>query len=298
MSVSGSIARVLWRLVLLSLLVGSAAHAAPRCAAMEVRAMTYNIRLELASDGVNGWPYRRKELIGQIRIIRPDIVGLQEVLPNQRRDINSALGDYEFLGVARDDGRDAGEYSPIGVRKSAFAIGRSGTFWLSQTPDRPSLGWDASYKRIVTWARLKHRKSGAAILVLNTHWDHQGLIARRESGSQIARWIAQNRRPGEHSLLMGDFNAPLTEPSMKILADAGLADSRTTAREILGGSVTFNNFQALPAENGQAIDHIMVGSDWRIRRHATIAQHINGRVASDHFPVVADLSLGEQAICP
>lgn len=296
MSVSGSIARVFRRLLLLALFVAPAAHAAPRC---DVRAMSYNIRLDLASDGSNSWPYRRNELIGQIEIVRPDIIGLQEVLSNQRRDMAAALPEYEFLGVARDDGRDAGEYSPLAFSKAEFAIGESGTFWLSPTPDRPSLGWGANYKRIVTWAHLTHRSSGSAILALNTHWDHQSVLARRESGAMIARWIAQHRRSDERVLLLGDFNAPLAEPSMKILTDVGLADTRATAREVLGGETSFNNFQTIPAEPSAAIDHILVDSGWRIRRHATIAQHVDGKVASDHFPVVADLTLVAQSSrCP
>jgi endonuclease/exonuclease/phosphatase family metal-dependent hydrolase len=296
MCVSGSFARAFRCLLLLAALIGSAAQAAPRC---NMRAMSYNIRLDLASDGTNGWPYRRNELIGQIEIVRPDIMGLQEVLSNQRRDLAAALPDYEFLGLGRDDGKDAGEYSPLGVRKAAFAIGRSGTFWLSPTPDRPSLGWGASYKRIVTWVQLTHRSSGSAILALNTHWDHESLLARRESGAMISRWISQHRRPSERVLLLGDFNAPLAEPSMKILTDAGLADTRATAREVLGGETSFNNFQAIPAKPSPAIDHILVDSSWRVRRHATIAQHVNGKVASDHFPVVADLTLAAlSSRCP
>lgn len=288
MSVSGSIVRAIRHLLLLALFVAPAALAAPRC---DVRAMSYNIRLDLASDGANAWPYRRNELIGQIEIVRPDIIGLQEVLSSQRRDMAAALPEYELLGVARDDGKDAGEYSPLGVSKAAFVIGRSGTFWLSPTPDRPSLGWGANYRRIVTWAHLTHRGSGSAILALNTHWDHESLLARRESGALIARWIAEHRRPGERVLLLGDFNAPQSELSMKILTNTGLRDTRATAREVLGGETSFNNFQAVPAGASAAIDHILVDTGWRVRRHATIAQHVDGKVASDHFPVVADLTL-------
>lgn len=293
MSVSGSIVRALWTLLLVALPGFALARA---CPPVEVRAMSYNIRLDLASDGTSAWPYRRNELIGQIEIIRPDIIGLQEVLSNQRRDMAAALSDYHFLGVARDDGVDAGEYSPLAISKAAFAIGQNGTFWLSPTPDRPSLGWDASYKRIVTWAHLTHR-SGAAILALNTHWDHQGLAARGESGAMIARWIAQHRRPGERLLILGDFNASLSEFSMKRLTDTGLADTRATAREVLGGETSFNDFQAIPTEQSAAIDHILVDSSWRVRRHATIAQHVDGKAISDHFPVVADLSLDRQSSC-
>jgi len=284
---SKSIAKALCALLILTL---PGAALARNCPPVEVRAISYNIRLDLASDGANAWPYRRDNLIGQVEIIRPDIIGMQEVLPKQRREIAAALPGYEFVGVARDDGKDAGEYSPLGIDKSEFQIVESGTFWLSPTPDRPSLGWDASYKRIATWARLRHRKSGTSVLALNTHWDHRGLVARRESGALISSWIARNRKPGDHLLLLGDFNAPLTEESMAALKSGGLVDSRSAASSATGGDVTFNGFQILPGDAARAVDHILVDPVWKVRRHATIAQHFDGRVASDHFPVVADLT--------
>jgi endonuclease/exonuclease/phosphatase family metal-dependent hydrolase len=135
-------------------------------------------------------------------------------------------------------------------------------------------------------------------MALNTHWDHQGMVARRESAGLMSRWIEQNRRPGERLLVLGDFNAFLSEPSMKALTDAGVIDTRATARQILGSEATFNNFQAIPSADAQAIDYILVDPRWIVRRHATIAQHVNGRVASDHFPVVADLILRREAVCP
>lgn len=265
--------------------------AAPKraCAPFELRAMTYNIRLDLASDGPNAWPHRRGELIGQIHMIRPDILGMQEVLPGQRREMIAALPDHHLIGVARDDGRDSGEYSPLAIRRTEFAIGGSGTFWLSPMPDRPSLGWGANHKRIVTWARLTHRSSGTRLLVLNTHWDHESLDARRESASLIGRWIAKHRRPNDGVLLLGDFNAPLSEASFAPLLAQGLRDTRATASLVLGPEDTFNAFAIMP-QKGRSIDHILVGQGLTVRRHATIAQHVNGRVPSDHFPVVADLA--------
>jgi endonuclease/exonuclease/phosphatase family metal-dependent hydrolase len=261
-----------------------------RCAPLDVRVMSYNIRLDIASDGANRWLNRRNELIGQIEILRPDIFGLQEVVPSQRRDIAAALTEYELVGVARDDGRDSGEYSPLGISRSAFQVQDSGTFWLSPTPDRPSLGWDAGYNRFVTWARLRHRSTGTRLLVLNTHWDHRGRVARRESAALIGRWIDQHRKSNERLLLLGDFNAPLPETSMTLLTNRGLYDSRLASEKPpLGSETTFNNFQPLPPRS-QAIDHILAGKEWSVRRHATIAQHVDGRVISDHFPGLADLA--------
>jgi endonuclease/exonuclease/phosphatase family metal-dependent hydrolase len=250
--------------------------------------MSYNIRLDLASDGANAWPFRRRELIGQIEIVRPDIIGLQEVVPGQRSDIAGALRGYAFLGVAREDGKEAGEYSLLGVDEAKFRVLESGTFWLSPTPDLPSLGWDAGFKRIVTWARLRHRKTATPVLVLNTHWDHRGVVARQESAGTIGRWLDAHRRKGERLLLLGDFNAPLSEQSMRLLAERGLRSTREAAESVLGTATSFNGFQAIPPER-EAIDHVLVGEEWTVRRHATIAQHVGGRAISDHFPVVADV---------
>ena len=292
MFVSGNVAKAAGLLVLpLVLLALPIAATARSCPAAEIRAMTYNIRLDLVEDGANAWPYRRNELIGQVELLRPDVFGMQEVVSNQRRDMMAALPGFAFVGVGRDDGKDAGEYSPLGIRKAAFRVGSSGTFWLSPTPDRPSKGWDAAYTRIATWAHLAHRASGASVLALSTHWDNEGLVARREGAALIARWIAANRRPGEHVLLLGDFNATMAEDSLKQLTDAGLVDSRAVAREVLGGSTTYNDFKPLPAADEAPIDHIMVGPEWRVRRNATVAYHVSGKVPSDHFPVVADLAL-------
>lgn len=273
---------------LLLFLPATAGAQPKRCTPAEVRVMSYNIRLDLPSDKQNAWPYRRNEVIGQIAIVRPDILGMEEVLSNQRRDIARAFPGYELLGVGRDDGRDAGEYSPLAIRQDAFRILDSGTFWLSETPDRPSLGWDAGYKRIVTWARLIDRRSGTPILVLNTHWDNTGQVARRESASLMLRWIAAHRKPGERLLLLGDFNAELTDPAIKILTDSGLRDSREIATHVSGGETTFNDFHVVPAV-APPIDHILVGNNWSVSRYATIAQNFGGRVPSDHFPIVADM---------
>lgn len=289
MSGSGRQGNLIGRLALVALLAAPSGLAAKTCPSLHTRVMTYNIRLDTIADGANGWPQRRRHLIGQIELVRPDLFGLQEVMPSQRQELMAALSDYEFLGVAREDGQNSGEYSPLGIRRSEFAVMGSGTFWLSETPDRPSLGWDAAYRRIVTWARLRHRRTTARLLVLNTHWDHQGVLSRENSAVLITEWLSRNRKKDEQLLVLGDFNADFSEPSMRRLLAYGLRDSRAVAADrALGASATFNNFQ-LVAPSGTAIDHIIIGPSWNVGRYWTIAQHVDGRVPSDHYPVVADL---------
>lgn len=261
---------------------------------------TYNIRLDTSADGANGWQHRKRFLTGQIALLRPEILGMQEVLPSQRTDLLQTLPGYEFVGGGRDDGRLAGEASPIAIDRSAFKTTESGVFWLSPTPDKPSIGWDASFRRVATWVRLKRRSDGAQLLVINTHWDHLGLVARRESGHLIQQWIANNLRKEEKVVLMGDFNAETSEQSVGQLLSGGnvLFDTRAAAGDGHSGpAFSFNAFQAFP-QSGSLIDHIFVGSGIDVRRHGVIAQHEDGRVASDHFPVVALIDIPSRRKLP
>ena len=142
------------------LLVAALSFLVPAASAREpapFRVMTYNIRLNLASDGANAWPHRRAWVASQIEWLRPDLFGLQEVTPDQRADIGADLPNYRFIGGGRDDGRDKGEASPLAFDPKKFELLDSGMFWLSPTPTIPSKGWDAAYNRIVTWARLRAR---------------------------------------------------------------------------------------------------------------------------------------------
>lgn len=273
--------------VCMTILTGTA-EAATRCPP-DILAMTYNIRLDTKADGQNAWEYRKHFLIGQIATMRPELLGLQEVVLNQKRDLEAALPGYSFVGVGRDDGKEGGEFSPLAIDKAKFAIAESGTFWLSPTPDTPSLGWDAGFKRVATWARLEPKDGGPRLIAINTHWDHQGLVARRESGKLILNWIGGNRRKQEQLVLLGDFNADESEESVAQLTagDIALRDSRrASASASIGGTISFNGFDPMPI-SGKLIDHIFVSDGIYVKSHGVIAQHENGRVASDHFPVVA-----------
>lgn len=287
-------------MLVMSLLMPSAASAnsgqIPKTCEPPLLAMTYNIRLDTSADGDNRWANRKHFLIGQIVTMRPHILGLQEVLPNQQDDLKAVLTEHDFIGAGRDDGKSAGEASPLIIDRRMFRISASGTFWLSPTPSVPSTGWDAAYKRVASWAHLIRRSDKVKLLVVNSHWDHIGLVARKESGAQILDWIAHNRLKGEQVVLMGDFNADDAEESVGQLArpaigrDALVDTRRATMNGNFGPSFSFNAFNAFPA-SGKLIDHIFVSPDIPVRSQGVIAQHENGRVASDHFPAVALLDL-------
>lgn len=259
-------------------------------------AMTYNIRLDIASDGDNGWPHRRAALTSLIAYYAPDLVGMQEVLLHQKQAVEADLPGYTFVGAGRDDGRDKGEFSPLGFRRDRFALVASGTFWLSPSPDVPGKGWDAAYPRVATWARLKDKGARRSLLVVNTHMDHVGTTARLESARQIRRWMAANRRAGESAVLMGDFNSPVDSAPYSAITEAGdgaLSDTLTISRTPhFGPRGTFTGFR-IEQNDASPIDHIFVGDGVAVLRHATLTQHTGGKLPSDHYPVLADLCIGK-----
>lgn len=259
-----------------------------------LRAMTFNIRLDLASDGPNAWPHRGAMVAALIEREAPDVLGLQEVLLNQKRDLEAALPHYEMIGAGRDDGREAGEFSPLAWRRDRFKLLRSGTFWLSPTPDTPGKGWDAAFPRIATWAMLRDKASGRRIRVLNTHFDHVGREARLNAATMITRWVAEGPGRALPTIVLGDFNADSrSEPYQRLTGGraADLRDARIATRTPpYGPPGTFTGFDIAAAPE-LPIDHIFVTPAFLVQSYAVITQHWGGRLPSDHYPVIADLRL-------
>ena len=285
-----------WLAPLLALALALPAAAKER--ADRFSAMTYNIRLDLASDGDNAWPHRRDAVSALIAYHAPDLIGMQEVLLHQKQAVEADLPGYRFVGVARDDGKEQGEFSPLGFRRDRFTLLASGTFWLSLTPDIPSKGWDAALPRVASWARLKDKTSRLTLLAVNTHFDHVGKEARLESARELRRWIGANRKKGETVVLMGDFNSPLGSPPHDAITESNagrnalhdtLAASRTPHFGPLG---TFTGFR-IERSDPSPIDHIFVNEGTAVLRHATLTQQTGGKLPSDHYPVLADLCVGK-----
>jgi endonuclease/exonuclease/phosphatase family metal-dependent hydrolase len=276
---------------MLNLAFAALAVAAPvQTSCTPIRVMTYNIRLDLAEDGVNRWSNRRDQFIGQIGLMHPAILGLQEVVPGQKTDLERALPDYVFLGTPREAG---GESANLAFDGNVFRLQSSGTYWLSPTPKVPSKGWDAAYSRVATWAHLVRRSDGKRFLALNTHLDNEGKTARLESARQITRWLAANRSPKEAILMTGDFNTePETPPLQELTSPKlGLRDARTISKTpAVGPEGTWNDFVTLPKETSR-IDFVLVDPSLGVERYGVLAWHgEGGRPASDHFPVVADVN--------
>ncbi|MBS1794725.1 MAG: endonuclease/exonuclease/phosphatase family protein [Acidobacteria bacterium] len=260
-------------------------------AAQNLKLMTYNIRLDLASDRENDWNHRKDFLSGQLRFYGPDIFGVQEALPNQLTDLATALPEYARIGIGRD-GEGKGEASAIFYNKSRFRVSGAQTFWLSETPEKVSKGWDASYIRICTFGLFEDLKTKRRFWVFNTHLDNDGVIARKKGVEMIlARMKAVNRN-NYPVILMGDFNS---EPDSELLVDLRkvMTDARTaSAQKPFGPAGTFNGFR-YERPVTLLIDYIFVDDPKRIaiRKYAVLSESIDLRFASDHFPVFVEAEI-------
>lgn len=256
-----------------------------------VRAMSYNIRCgscERESD-INHWSRRKYLVADVIKNSRTDLIGLQEAELFQVQDLVSLLGDFDWVGVGRDDGREKGEINAVLVRRSAFSIVSQRTLWLSKTPEQVSKGWDAQLNRTVTVVGLKSRASGRSLHFLNTHFDHAGVAARNESATLIEK-LVQTMGVGLPVILTGDFNAKSDFTGYRILTmrlrDAATASLAPTT----GGNITFNGFGA-DIQPDNKIDYIFVSPDLEVKTHGVVTDLYDGRYPSDHFPLVTEVLL-------
>lgn len=253
--------------------------------------MTFNIRYDEPRDGVNAWANRKQKVADVIRFHKADLIGVQEALLTQLRDLEKSLPDFAWCGVGRTDGKEAGEYSAILYRRSRFHLVKSDTFWLSETEQVGSKGWDAAYPRIVTWARLKDRLTGKTFVHFNTHFDHVGEKARAASSSLILKKAGEIHGKGPF-VVTGDFNVTETSGAYKTIM-AGtptikLVDTRyASVNRHFGGDSTFNGFKEL--EPGRTIDYIFVREGIKVFEHGALTDRWNGLWASDHLPVLAEI---------
>jgi len=252
---------------------------------------TYNLRLNTPDDGPNIWAERREMVKALVRYHEFDLFGTQEGQPEQIKDLE-ALSEYAHVGVGRDDGKDEGEHSTIFYRRTRFQLLQHGDFWLSETPERPSKGWDGlCCNRLVSWARLHDRISGVNLLVTSAHFDHEGAVAQRESAKLLLRWLAANRITGakaDRVIALGDFNStPESEPAR--LMRAVLGDARALSEQPpYGPSASFNDFRFGVAPE-KLIDYIFVDHGIRVLKYAVLSDSNGMRYPSDHFPVAVRL---------
>lgn len=259
--------------------------------AQNLKLVTYNIRLDLESDGENKWSNRKDFWASQINFYEPDVFGIQEALPHQVTDIASALPGYSYVGIGRD-GIGKGESSNIFFKKDRFKMVQEKTFWLSETPEKISKGWDAALNRVCTYVLLKDNKTKKSFWVFNAHLDHIGELARTNAIQLILSKIKEVNTKKLPVFVIGDFN---TEPNEQRITDLKkqMDDSYDiTKQKPFGPNGTFNAFQYFEPVK-KRIDYIFLSKNnpFKVVKYAVLTDSKNLKFPSDHFPVLVEIQL-------
>ena len=220
----------------------------------------------------NGWDDRKQYVCDMINLEAFDVFGSQEVKHKQLTEMMEMLPDYAYVGVARDDGAEKGEYCPVFYRKKEFKLLNSGTFWLSETPDEVSKGWDGHCRRICTWAHLQRKSDKVRFYFLSTHLDHRGKVAQTEGAKLVVDWVKKNCK-GESVIIVGDFNVSQSSDCYKIFAESGiLEDTYELAKYRFAPTGTFNGFNP-KRYTTYRIDHIFVTKGTKVSRYGVLTYH-------------------------
>nr|WP_262921672.1 endonuclease/exonuclease/phosphatase family protein [Pontibacter ruber] len=258
--------------------------------AQQLTVGSYNVRLDTPNDIGNLWKDRAPAVAALIRFHEFDILGTQEGFKNQLDDLSKALTEYDRYGVGRDDGKEKGEHAAIFFRKDKYKLLNKGDFWLSETPDKPSLGWDATCcNRIASWVYLQDLKTKKKFYVFNVHFDHEGVQARRESSKLMLRKIREIAGK-EPVILTGDFNGNHSSEWYQALANSDiLKDTFKEVKQPYALSSSFNAF-GKQNEGNEVIDHIFVTKDFNVSKWGMLTDTYNGKFPSDHFPILVKIS--------
>lgn len=259
------------------------------------RAMSFNIRYDNPGDSLNAWPLRKDLVASQILFHRAGILGVQEALHHQVQDLVDRLTGFGYISAGRDDGKNKGESCAIFYDSSLYRLMDAGHFWLSASPETPgSKGWDASFPRMVSWVKLHSNEGNRIFFVFNTHFDHMGKIARAQSAKLLLDRVAKISASSP-AIIMGDFNATASDEPVQIILDEKnplrLTDSRSlSSGGHYGPNGSFNGFGPREQKD-EPIDFIFLKGQWKMSQHAALSQTWQGRFASDHFAIYAELIL-------
>ena len=256
-----------------------------------IEVMSFNIRLGSVDDGENHWNIRKDKVKDLINYYEADFVGLQEA---QKLQINYLLENnslYSFLGKPRDDGENS-EFSCIFYLKNKYKVLEQNTFWLSETPEKSTKSWDAAYPRIVTYALFENLKTKKKVWVLNTHFDHVGIVARQKSAEIILKKIKELQSKKNYpAILTGDFNSQEKDAWMKPLFE-NLQEARSNCvTKPYADKGTWNgfNFKEKPTEQ---IDFIFSSKkNTIVKKYRTITDFYDFKYPSDHLPIIAKIEL-------
>ena len=252
----------------------------------DINVISYNIRVGTAKDGTNSWEYRYPASAMMIMDQKPDIFGLQEALDFQFKYLEEYCPDYKGIGVGREDGKHKGEHMAIFYNKKAIKLIKWGTFWLSETPEKPSMGWDAACFRSATWALMKDKDSGKKFYYVNTHLDHVGWEARKNGLQLIVDRIASINPENYPMILTGDFNMRIDRPEFddlkKVMQNAREVAVKTDHHN------TYNGWGKAPAD--EIIDYIWFKGFSSCTEYQTITKpYMERTFVSDHYPIKATL---------
>lgn len=251
---------------------------------------SFNLRYDNSRDSGNLWIDRLPRVASLIAFHDFDILGTQEGLQHQLDGLQTLLPGYTYYGIGRDDGALKGEHSAIFVKKDAFTIVNKGDFWLSETPSKPGFGWDARINRICSWVLLKHNTTNKQLYCFNVHYDHQAVIARKESSKLILEKI-KTIAGTTPVVLTGDFNGDHHSAWYQLIANSGvLLDTYSRVANPYKPNGTFQGFG--PNLNpDQVIDHIFTTAQFSVSKWGVLTDSYNGKFPSDHFPVLTQITL-------
>ncbi len=251
-----------------------------------LKVISYNIRVGSAPDGNNHWDKRKPATPAMISDRQPDIFGLQEALKMQLDYIEETCPDYDHVGVHRDDGKEKGEVMAIFWNTKTQEMIKWGNFWLSETPEVPSKGWDAACFRTATWALLKDKRYKKFYYYVNTHLDHIGQEARAKGLSLIVDRIDDINPEGYPMILTGDFNVDLGDPCLQSLV--GRMESVRDIAPVTDSLVTYNGWGEINQD--RVIDYIYESGFSKAISFEGIRKSYNGiPYISDHYPIEAVL---------
>ena len=246
--------------------------------------MSYNIRYSTENDGENWWEFRKNEVAQLIDYYSPEIFGIQEGLEKQVKYLDTFLSNYSYVGVGRDDGKLKGEYAAIFYKHERLKLISTKTYWLSKTPDEISIGWDASFKRVVTFGEFYDIQTKDTLYVFNCHFDHIGKISRKKSAELILQIIEDKKITNKKVIVMGDLNCGPDDEPMELLK-VNLEDTYNSVGTVTYGPVgTFNQFNTEILLQ-KRIDYILVKNiEVKEYRHIDDRRK-NNLFPSDHLPI-------------
>ncbi len=253
--------------------------------------MSFNIRYDNPQDGKNDWDSRKDEVAGLIAKYKPDFLGVQEALKNQMFFLDNKLAHYTYTGVGRDDGKEKGEYAAIFFNNSKFDLIETKTYWLSETPNKPSIGWDAAIPRVVTFGTFSSKNTNELFYVLNCHYDHMGKEARTMSSKLIVSLLQELDITSKKIIVMGDFNSKPSGKPIRILRSK-LHDAYKDAKQNRKGPKgTFNGFDPTVTPKNR-IDYVFTKNLTVLEYTAIEDKRKNRLCVSDHLPVL--VKVGEE----